>query len=73
MKIEINVVGVHPRPSVVWPEGWPVPREGEEVHVPGLSAFTPVVRHVLWFPMGDPEDGESDPYVYVVVGRMRPE
>lgn len=66
MKVLINVVGWHPRPEVTWPEGWPVPRIGDQVQVKDKILF---VRDVCWYPLGDRED--IYPFVYVVVGPER--
>ena len=63
MNIKISVTGMHPRPDIVWPEGWPMPRIGEEVTIGEHNLF---VRHVDYYPLGDLE--EKDPFIYVVIG-----
>lgn len=52
------------RYEVEWPEGWPIPRENEEVQSKdGTPLF---VRHVIWYPHG--EFGEdSEPFVHIVL------
>ena len=67
MNIRISYVGTMNRAQIVWPEGWPVPRQGDSFNVEalGLDEVT-TVRHVVWYPHGDEEGPE--PYVYVVVG-----
>lgn len=64
----------------LWVEMDVVPREGETVHVPGISESQTVVRTVVWFPLGDDpaseglalnESDRSDPFVYVVLGEPR--
>ena len=74
MKIVTNLVGLmdHHR-ELKWPEGWPVPREGDTVHLDGLDDQDPAelsVRTVVWYPEG--EDDDAEPFVYVVIGRRRP-
>lgn len=67
MKIVVSLVGSSEQPELVWPQGWPVPREGESVALPGGDLL--VVRTVAWCPRGgDPAD-PAEPYVYLVVGR----
>ena len=53
-------------PGPVWPDGWPVPRIGDEVT--SVHGITLKVTAVDWYPEG--EDGDDEPYVYVV---LRPE
>lgn len=53
-------------PGPVWPDGWPVPRIGDEVT--SVHGITLKVTAVGWFPEG--EDGDDEPFVYVV---LRPE
>lgn len=66
-KIRCTLVGLteHAR-ELKWPEGWPVPTEGDTVELPGLVAGL-VVRRVVWYPEGDGED-EPSPFVYLVIG-----
>ena len=77
MKVQCTLVGMvgHPAPPV-WPEGWPIPRQDEEVYLrdrggPATGLF---VRHVVWYPEGDPDDPDDhEPFVYLVVGPRRRE
>lgn len=70
MKVQISVVGSHPRPDITWPEGWPVPRLGEIVSADSEEYS---VRTIVWYPHGDPETPEDpEPFVYVVIGPQRP-
>jgi hypothetical protein len=49
-----------------------VPRVGEIVDLPGLSQADTVVRTVVWYPLGDPDEhGGIDSFVYIVLGRGR--
>jgi hypothetical protein len=68
MKIKTTLVGIvdHTR-TLDWPDGWPMPREGESVDVNGLGGLS--VRTVVWFPEGDDDDPE--PFVYLVIGQPR--
>jgi hypothetical protein len=72
MKITARLTGVIDPPGLDWPEGWPVPREGDIVSLPGVGPLQ--VRTVVWYPAGDGDDdeGELDPFVYVVIGPPRP-
>lgn len=71
MKVQLTVVPPNdPRgrehPLPLWPDGWPVPRLGDEVRLAD-GAITRV--HVVeWLPHG--EHG-SDPFVYVVLRAER--
>ncbi len=59
--------------EVSWPEGWPPPRVGDEIDVPGVPQAIEVHR-VTWFPGGQPQPGRPDlaePYVLVYVGLRR--
>lgn len=73
MKVKCSLVGlVDHHMTLEWPEGWPVPRVGDEVTLPGPdSELNLAVRAVDWYPKGDPDDGGSEPFVYVVIGRPR--
>lgn len=51
-----------------WPEGWPVPRVGDEVVLKDSSTVT--VRTVVWYPGGDQD--APFPHAYVVLGPRRP-
>ena len=66
-KAEPNAQGHSEREEVVWPEGWPIPREGEIVEAKGPTLL--VVRSVTWYPHRDEEGGE--PFVYIVLGPRR--
>ena len=77
MKIVATLVGImdHHR-HLTWPEGWPVPREGDTVHLPHLDERDPAelsVRTVVWYPEGDDESEglDREPFVYLVVGQAR--
>lgn len=74
MRIITTLVGImdHHR-ELTWPKDWPVPREGDTIHLDGLDERDPAelsVRTVVWYPEGDP-DGIVDPFVYVVIGQAR--
>lgn len=51
------------RQKVEWPEGWPVPRIGDDVGTRDGGFLK--VRAVVWYPHG--EDG-SEPFAYVILG-----
>lgn len=71
--IRIDVVGLFGNGQpVLWPPGWPVPRVGDDVHLPNQPALS--VRTVEWLPQGDQdtEPAERVPFVYVVIGPPRP-
>lgn len=71
MKIKVTLVGiVDRRRRLDWPEGWPVPREGDTVEIPDLDESPLSVRTVVWYPEGG--DDDSEPFVYLVIGRRRP-
>lgn len=68
VKVRTTVVGTpKPAPQVRWPDGWPIPREGDPVEVaqPGDDPLTLYVRRVVWYPHGD---ALPDPFVYLVLG-----
>jgi hypothetical protein len=72
MKVTTTLVGImdHHR-ELEWPEGWPIPREGESVTLPGEDNLS--VRTVVWYPEGSDEDEEDrEPFVYLVIGPHRP-
>lgn len=55
-----------PAPTVsgqplAWPEGWSLPRAGDEVVLFGVGSA--LVRGVQWYPDG--EDGNREPFVAV--------
>lgn len=82
MRKIITVTGYHPRPDVVWPANWPIPPIGAQLMIPrgeamtGMSGplsddeqtLTVYVRHVSWVPMGNPEEEDDEPYVYISLG-----
>lgn len=69
MRVIVNLIGLQdPSRELEWPEGWPLPRFGEEVSLPNLPPLQ--VRAVCWQPEGDEEDNE--PYIYLVIGNPRP-
>jgi hypothetical protein len=65
MRVLLRVVwwteAVQTKPT--WPEGWPLPRIGDEVHLPDGSEAE--VTSVTWYPNG--EHGDNEPFVYVVL------
>lgn len=70
MNVVVGAVGVMNRDhKVVWPDGWPIPREGDSITIPALDEVTSV-RTVVWYPEGD--GWKQDPFVYIVVGPSRP-
>jgi hypothetical protein len=50
--------------EILWPDGWPVPRVGDDVvlHDRNLA-----VRAVYWNPQGDEDDPK--PFVFLALGR----
>lgn len=74
MQVQFDIVGDvkphnHPRFELD-----AVPREGETITLPGLPTDLQIVRTVVWYPAGDPDDPEStESFVYVVVGPRRKE
>jgi hypothetical protein len=53
-------------PSPQWPDGWPVPRIGDDVDLgPLFDGLSLKVTVVDWFPAG--EDDGDEPFVYVVL------
>lgn len=76
MKVVVNLAGLADhRRTLVWPEGWPIPREGESVSVDLNSIDGPTdglrVRTVVWYPEGS-SSADPEPFVYLVVGKPRP-
>lgn len=69
MRIVASLAGVVDAPDLEWPEGWPVPREGESVSLPGVGPLQ--VRTVVWYPAGNSDEGDPEPFAYVVVGPPR--
>ena len=49
-------------PEIEWPEGWPIPRVGDEVYSKNNDLL--FVRHVCWYPHG--EFG-NEPFIYIVL------
>lgn len=69
MKIVTTLVGITDhRRTLKWPDGWPVPREGDSVDLPDAPGLA--VRTVAWNPEGEGDD--SEPFVYVAIGPPRP-
>lgn len=69
MKVMVSAVGVTNREHpITWPEGWPIPRVGDDVDIPALPEVAQV-RTLVWNPEGDHDDPE--PFVYIVVGPAR--
>lgn len=72
MKVYLRVVGMAQARDAVeteWPDGWPIPREGETVYTAARDAL--YVRDVSWWPIGDPLNDDPEPFVYVVIGPAR--
>jgi hypothetical protein len=66
MLVHVRYVGtVRKDVNIDWPEGWSIPRVGDEITIPKLPEVSHV-RTVVWYPEGDEEANE--PFVYVVVG-----
>ena len=61
--VRVRVVGRREPPKPTWPDGWPVPRQGEQVELKELGVLW--VGSVIWYPDG--EFGEGDPFVYVIL------
>lgn len=70
-RIQFSFVGFTNRPADVRVEMDVVPRVGEIVHFPGLSEADTYVRTIVWYPLGDPDEGRDEPFVYVVIGPPR--
>jgi hypothetical protein len=70
-RIQFTFVGQANRPPNVWAEMDVVPRVGETVAVPGQSQGDTIVRTVVWYPFGDDESDDTEPFVYVVLGQSR--
>lgn len=69
MNIMLTVTGTTNRDRfVVWPEGWPIPKVGDDVDIPDLPEVNSV-RSVVWYPTGSEE--QSEPFVYIVLGPRR--
>lgn len=70
MKIIATLTGINDlrREPLDWPQGWPVPREGESVDM-GVAGLLSV-RSVVWYPEGNRDSPE--PFVYLVIGPRRP-
>lgn len=66
MIVHVHAVGVMNREvEVEWPEGWPIPREGDSIAVPEMPEVSKV-RNVTWYPRGE-EPGDPA-FVYIVIG-----
>lgn len=48
--------------DVTWPEGWPVPRVGDDLSLQDGTGLK--IKAVDWYPMGEGDD--PTPFVYVV-------
>lgn len=72
-RIQFTFVGHTTRHADVWADMDTVPRVHETVAIPGLSQAVTVVRTVVWYPLGDPDEGRTEPFVYVVLGSPRRE
>lgn len=75
MRVQFSVVGHRPTDDLIANLAVDldaVPREGEDVTLPGIPAQFSTVRTVVWYPLGDPDGTETGPFVYVVVGQRRP-
>lgn len=57
--------------TLEWPEGFPLPPEGVGIDIPNHPVNMLFVRHVAWYPWGS--EGETDPYILVILGGKRPE
>jgi len=72
VRVQISAVGLEERPEDLRITMDAVPREGDTVYLHSLRAEV-YVRHVVWFPTHDDDgDPEFGPFVYVVVGPVRP-
>jgi len=70
VKVIATIVGsTDPRRIVTWPEGWPVPREGDSVTLHPDDPAVNTVRTVVWYPESDGDIPE--PFVYLVLGSDR--
>jgi hypothetical protein len=74
--VEVVIVGLPlftDKPKVAWPDGWPLPAEDATVHLPYGDDPQAVfkVRHVLWWPLGDPESDpdaeDGEPFVQIIL------
>ena len=71
MVIHFRVVGLMKRMDELHLAMDVVPREGEVVEWRGVDEGVLVVRNVVWYPLGDPEEESQDPFVMVTVGPYR--
>lgn len=55
-------------PTPEWPEGWPLPREGEAVETGSQTLY---VKHVIYYPWGNRDEGDSEPFIYIVLSVSR--
>lgn len=58
--------------TVLWPAGWPLPREGEAVQLPSDRGGVFYVRHVVWHPEGGTGTDNTEPYILLVLSGRRP-
>jgi hypothetical protein len=49
----------------VWPEGWPIPRVGDEINNQDGDSFE--VTTVAWYPHGEHGEDDLEPFVYIVL------
>ena len=68
MRIQFSITGTVERYDTVWVDLPAVPREGENVDLPGIPVTSTYVRTVVWY--AAPREGE--PFVYIVLGPRRP-
>ena len=66
LPVVVRLTGPDRDRSMPWPAGWPIPREGEHVVLPG-SFETLHVLALSWCPLGD-DDGHPYPCIVLVVG-----
>lgn len=71
MKVHFSVVGQVVRPDDVKVTMDAIPRLGETVTLPGLPPHATNVRTVVWYPLGDVDDDDPEPFVYIVLGQAR--
>lgn len=84
-RISVDVVGTMDtstnrpyRALTTWPEGMPVPSQGDRVALPHAEPSVLGVRVVEWYPLGDVDESDDrahdpTPFVYVVIGPIHPD
>lgn len=70
-RVQFTFVDTAHPPEDVWVEMDSIPRVDDVVNIPGVEQYETVVRTVVWNPLGDPDEDEVEPWVYVVLGRRR--